>query len=100
MILFNTTIIVSNSIEREWLDWMKNRQIPAIMATGLPVENRILRLVTDVDQEGTTYTCQYLFDSMEKYDLYLSDYQSFFDGEHHDRYRDQYFSFQTILEEV
>ena len=100
MILFNTTVIISNSVEEEWLCWMKEVHIPAAMATGLPVSSRLLRLVTDVHEEGTTYTCQYFFDSMEKLEEYASGHQAELDEKHHSRYKDRYFSFQTVLEEV
>lgn len=100
MILFNTTVIISNSAENDWLEWMKKTQIPAVMATGLPDDYRLFRLVTDIDQEGTTYTCQYFFTTMAAYDLYCIEYQEFFNGELYDRFKDQHFYFQTVLEEV
>jgi hypothetical protein len=100
MILFNTTVIISDSAESEWLKWMKDTQIPAIMATGLPVDYRLFRLVTDTGQEGTTYTCQFLFNSMAAFEVYSVEYQEFFNLELHELFKDQYFSFQTVLEEV
>ena len=100
MILFNTTVIISNSAESDWLEWMKNTQIPDVMDTGLPAEYRLYRLVTDIDQEGTTYTCQYLFSSMAAYEVYSIEYQEFFNGELYQKFKDQHFCFQTVLEEV
>lgn len=100
MILFNTTVIISNSAENDWLEWMKKTQIPAVMATGLPDDYRLFRLVTDIDQEGTTYTCQYFFTTMAAYDLYCVEYQDVFNGELYGRFKDQHFYFQTVLEEV
>lgn len=100
MILFNTTVIISYSAENDWLDWMKNTQIPAVMATGLPNHYRLFRLVTDVDQEGTTYTCQYFFDTMAAYELYCVEYQELFNSQLYERFKDEHFYFQTVLEEV
>lgn len=100
MILYNITISILLEAEEEWLRWMKEVHIPEVMATGLPVENRMLRLLMEMDNGGATYTCQYYFKSMADYDIYQAVYQPRLMQKHHERYKERYVSFRTLLEEV
>ncbi len=100
MILYNTTYNISRLAEQDWLDWMKTVQIPAMMATGLPTENKLLRLLTEIENEGVTYSLQYSFRTMEDYLAYQTEHQAEFQQRHHDRYKDRYVSFRTLLEEI
>ena len=100
MILYNITISILLEAEEEWLRWMKEVHIPEVMATGLPVENRMLRLLMEMDNGGATYTCQYYFKSMADYDIYQAVYQPRLTQKHHERYKERYVSFRTLLEEV
>ncbi|HEV7348505.1 DUF4286 family protein [Telluribacter sp.] len=100
MILYNITISILHEAEQEWLKWMKTVHIPQAMATGLPVENRLLRLLMELDNGGATYTCQYYFSSMADYDIFQAVYQPRLQQQHHDRYKERYVEFRTLLEEA
>ena len=100
MILYNITFSIVQEAEQEWLFWMKNEHIPEAMATGLPAENRLLRLLTEIDNGGVTYTCQYYFKTMAEYELYQALHLPQLQQKHDQRYRNRYASFQTVLEDV
>lgn len=100
MILYNVTININKELETEWLHWMKTQHLPEIMATELPVANKILRLLTELDNGGATYSFQFSFNEMEDYLAYQQLYSEQFQDKHHDRYNGQYVSFRTLLEEV
>lgn len=100
MILYNITINVDLRIEREFLRWMKDVHMPDVMATGLPVTNNVLKLLTEVDNGGATYTFQYWFQTMEDFVTYQSLHQPLLQQQVADRYADRYASFRTLLEEV
>ena len=70
MIIFNITINISYAAEKDWLDFMKTVHIPEILATKLPLECKLLRLLTEIENEGSTYTTQYLFRTMEDFLAY------------------------------
>ena len=59
MILYNITMSIDPSVARELLRWMKDEHMPAVMATGLPAQKNVLKLLTEVDNGGVTYTFQY-----------------------------------------
>ncbi len=100
MILYNITVNISRMAEQEWMEWMKTVHIPEVLATGLPVAHKMLRLLTEVENEGTTYSVQFTFRTMEDFVAYEKGYQADLQQKHHARYKDRYVSFRTLLEEV
>jgi hypothetical protein len=100
MILYNITVNISRMAEQEWMQWMKDVHIPEVMATGLPVAHKMLRLLTEVENEGTTYSIQFTFKTRDDYFAYESQHQASLQQKHHLRYKERYVSFQTLLEEV
>ncbi|GAB3260814.1 hypothetical protein GCM10027347_25420 [Larkinella harenae] len=100
MILYNLTVNIDKTVEREWLNWMRAEHVPAVMATGLPQAHKILHLLTEVDNGGATYTFQFSF--LSKLDFFR------FQKYHSDdlleqiqqRFANQYVTFQSLLEEV
>lgn len=100
MIIFNITVNISYAAEKEWLAYMKSTHIPEIMATNLPIEVKLLRLLTEIENEGSTYTSQFSFRTMEDFLAYQTDYQSNIQEKHHQIFNGQYVSFRTLLEEA
>ncbi|TAF31006.1 MAG: DUF4286 family protein [Runella slithyformis] len=100
MIRYNVTININQELQQEWLHWVKTKHLPAVMATGLPVAYQILRLLTELDNGGATYSVQLSFNEMEDYLTYQTLHQPELQQNHHDRYNGQYVSFRTLLEEV
>jgi hypothetical protein len=100
MIIFNITVNISHAAEKDWLVWMKQVHIPEILATELPLEHKLLRLLTEIDNEGATYTSQFIFRTMEDFVTYQANFQPGFQQKLHDRFNGQYVSFRTLLEEL
>ncbi len=100
MIIFNITVNISYAAEKEWLIWMKQVHIPEIVATGLPIEHKLLRLLTEIENEGSTYTSQFTFRTMEDFLAYQTDHQAYLQEKHHAKFNGQYVSFRTLLEEA
>ncbi len=100
MILSNTTYNVSRRAEQDWLEWMQSVHLPAVIATGLPTDGKMLRLLTEIDSEGVTYSVQFTFPGMEEYLAYQDEHQAPIYQAHHDRYKERYVSFSSLLEEV
>ncbi|QRR03358.1 DUF4286 family protein [Dyadobacter sandarakinus] len=100
MIIYNITVNISYAAEKNWLHYMKQEHLPAIMATGLPVDARVLRLLTEIENEGSTYTSQFTFRTMEDFLAYQTGFQSEFQERHHAIFNGQYVSFRTLLEEA
>jgi hypothetical protein len=100
MIIFNITVNISHEAEKDWLKWMKQTHIPEIVATGLLMEHKLLRLLTEIENEGATYTSQFSFRTMEDFLAYQTHFQTEHQEKHHARYNGYYVTFRTLLEEV
>lgn len=100
MILYNTTYSVASEVAIDWLRWMKLFFLPAVMITDLPVGNKILRLLTELDNGGVTYSVQIDFDTMAAYLAYQKGHADSLRQRIHHRFGNQFVSFDTLLEEV
>ncbi len=100
MILYNTTYSVAAEIGLDWLRWIKTFYVPAVMATDLPVSYRILRLLTEIDNGGVTYSVQLDFAAMEDYFTYLNLHADAMQQRIKHRFGNQFVSFDTLLEEA
>ncbi|RYG07973.1 MAG: DUF4286 family protein, partial [Chitinophagaceae bacterium] len=69
MLLYNVTLIIEDSAVEEWLNWMQEKHIPDVLATGKFVSNRLLK-VLDSPNEGVTYCAQYVAESLADYEDY------------------------------
>ncbi|UFH56751.1 DUF4286 family protein [Spirosoma sp. KNUC1025] len=100
MILYNTTYSVAEELATDWLRWMKLFFLPAVMSTELPAGYRILRLLTELDNGGVTYSVQLDFATMDEYVAYQDGFAEGLQKRLQYRFGNQFLSFDTLLEEV
>ncbi|QNK62506.1 DUF4286 family protein [Pedobacter sp. PAMC26386] len=99
MLLYNVTLIIEEVSAAAWLQWMQEEHIPEVMATGLFVSNRLLKVV-DSPNEGVTYCTQYVVQSIEDYDTYQLKHANEMSAELNSRFKDKFVSFTTIMEYI
>ena len=99
MIIYNVTVGLDKSIEREWLVWMKTVHIPNVMRTGKFVSQRVLKVVTHDDPETVSYAVQYTAASIELLQQYLDVHAPALRQEVQDKFGDRQTAYRTILEE-
>ena len=101
MIIYNVTVNISEEVHTEWLNWMKTNHIPAVMATGFFLENKMAKvLTTQEDEVGHTYAIQYTCNSMADLDEYQATSSNALQEEHGKRYQGKFAAFRTLLEVV
>ena len=100
MILYNETVSIDNSVAGEWLQWMKEVHIPAVMGTGFFLSNQIARLLNELDNGGTTYAVQYYCRSMVDLEEYQRDHAPELQREHQQRFEGKFVVFSSMLEVV
>lgn len=100
MYIYNVTINVEDEIHDAWLEWMKNRHIPDMLATGKFLEAKMSRVQVQEERGGTTYSIQYgLPDSATLQAYYKEDAERLRqDGEN--RFAGKFVAFRTELEVV
>ncbi|MBV6645481.1 MAG: DUF4286 family protein [Cyclobacteriaceae bacterium] len=101
MVLYNVTVNIEESIQPEWIAWMKEIHIPDVLSTGLFYESKFLKLLNEnPDVEGITYAIQYLAKNMADVEHYLDKFALGLQQKHLDRFGDKFVAFRTVLEEV
>ena len=100
MILYNVTVNISPDVHDEWLEWMKAKHIPDVLATGLFIDGKIFKIKSTQPGEGDTYSIQYFCKNMEDYEKYQKEHAPALQQEHTEKYKDKFSAFRTILELV
>ena len=99
MILYNVTVIIEDNAADEWLNWTKQTHIPAVMATGKFVSNRLLK-VLDSPNEGITFCTQYIAESIAEYEDYKQNYAPALQSELQQKFENRFVAFRTLMEYV
>ncbi|MCH8554434.1 MAG: DUF4286 family protein [Schleiferiaceae bacterium] len=99
MIIYNVTVNIDDSIREEWIAWMKDVHIPAVMETGMFINNRFCKVLVE-EESGTTYSIQYQLKDMEAFQLYQELYAAQLQKEHKEKYEGRFVAFRTLLEQI
>jgi len=99
MLLYNVTLILDDAAAEEWLQWMKEIHIPEVMATGMFVSNRLLKVI-DSPNEGVTYCAQYVAENLEKYNQYQEVYAPALQQDLNDKFKNRFVAYRTLMEFV
>jgi len=70
MYIYNVTINIDESKHEEWLNWMKETHIPAMLATGKFTQAKMSRVLINEEMGGITYSIQYRAKSREDLNNY------------------------------
>ncbi len=73
MYIYNVTINIDESIHDQWLDWMQQEHIPAMLDTGKFSKALLTRVQIKEEMGGITYSVQYRTDSKETLEQYYSE---------------------------
>ena len=96
MYIYNVTVTIEESIHSDWLRWMKEVHIPDVMRTGIFVDNKICKLITE--EMETTYAIQYTFRTMDDMNKYQKEFAPKLQQEHREKFKDKFAAFRTVLE--
>lgn len=97
MIIYNVTVNVDADVAEEWLRWMHAVHVPEVMATGLFLDSRIMRVLAEEDG-GLTYAVQYTCADMATYERYREEHAPRLQAETQKRYAGRFAAFRTLLE--
>ena len=64
MFIYNVTVNIDDQVHDEWLNWMRDIHMPAVMRSGCFVDSQLLKVLY-VDDNGHTYSAQYRFLEMQ-----------------------------------
>lgn len=99
MFIYNVTVNVDASVHDDWLKWMREIHIPDVMKTGCFTDSRMLK-VLHVEDEGVTYSIQYMFEKMTDMEEYRDKHATRLQKDAHDKFKDKFVAFRTLLQIV
>ena len=100
MIYYNVTINIHESVHEQWLDWMQNKHIKDVIATGKFSSARMVKVLVEEEMGGLTYAIQYTTDSKETLQRYYYEDAPRLREEGAKLFGDKMLAFRTELELV
>ncbi|MCS6929753.1 MAG: DUF4286 family protein [Saprospiraceae bacterium] len=100
MILYNVTVTVDLDVHDDWLQWMRQKHIPDVLATGFFGRYRMSRLLNQEQPGAVIYTIQYEAETLEHLQQYWAQCAPQLQKEHRERYGDKCLAFRTVMEVV
>jgi hypothetical protein len=98
MIIYNVTTNIHESVHDQWLNWMQQKHIPEILATGKFSSARIVKVLVEEEMGGITYSVQFVTDSKETLEKYYQEDAPAFRQEALQLFADKMLTFRTELE--
>ena len=98
MIIYNVTTHVEPSIEKEWLEWMKQKHLSEMLATRKFIKAKIFKVISEEDRGGLSYAVQYYCESKNILDAYLENDAKLLQEEANKKFGSSILFFRTELQ--
>ena len=99
MLIYNVTISIDENVADEWVQWMKKKHIPDVMASGCFTESRLCRVFGE-EQGGRTYAAQYHCKNTADFDRYQREFAPALQAQTKEKYEGKFAAFRTLMEIV
>lgn len=96
MFIYNITVLIEETIEQEWLSWIKTNYMEAVMETGFFQSCQLLQ-VTDSPNEGLTFCLQFRTNEISSLQSYQNLYAPNIEQEHQQAFVNQLVTFSSIM---
>ena len=100
MYIYNITTLTDPSILEQWLSWMREQRIPAIMASGCFLRYQFVRLLDTDEGHGLTYAVQFYAPDRGSCDHFAADFEPALQREGQRLWGEKTLSFTTLMETV
>jgi phosphoribosylamine-glycine ligase len=98
MILYNVTINIHESVHDQWMQWMQEKHIKDVLATGKFTAAQMVRVLVEEEMGGKTYAIQYRCDSKTTLQRYYDEDAPRLREEGQKLFGDKMLAFRTELE--
>ena len=100
MYIYNVTIKLDHSIHTDWILWMKEVHIPAVMQTGCFTGSKFVRILDTDESDGVTYATQYFAETLAAYQQYIASHAPTLRQDSLDKWGNKFIGFRTLMQEV
>ena len=97
MYVYNITTNIQEAIETQWLAWMQETHIPAMLATGSFLSAKMCKVLVEEDMGGVTYSVQYTANDKETLESYHQTHAMHLKNQANTLFAGQYVYFETEL---
>lgn len=99
MYIYSVTVSVEHAVASEWLEWMQQEHLPAVMQTGCFDKYQFHRLHEPIYEPDTvTYNVLYYVESLEKLEAYRNDHAPRLRHHAFMRYGEKALAVRSVLE--
>jgi hypothetical protein len=95
-IIYNVTISLDKEIEQDWIQWMKETHLPEVMETGMFLEHRFTKILSE-EVDGISYSVQYLAADMAAYEQYKEKFAPLLQKKGLEKFPGKFAAFRTLL---
>ncbi len=95
-VIYNVTVSIDPSVEHDWVEWMRTKHIPEVMATGCFLESRISKMNNEED-DACTYAMTYIAYSQDDLTKYQREFAPALQVAHKQRYEGRFAAFRSTL---
>lgn len=100
MLIYNVTVNIDESVHEPWLDWMRDRHIPDMLATGKFSHAKMVRVLVEEDLGGITYSIQYTVQDRKTLEAYYREDAPRLREDAQRNFPNKFVAFRTELEVV
>ena len=100
MIIYNVTINIDNDVHDEWLNWMKDKHIPDMLATGKFTHAKMTKILVEEEMGGTSYSVQYTCQNKATLERYYRENAEEMRKDGLTRFPNKFVAFRTELEVI
>ncbi|HTJ12219.1 MAG TPA: DUF4286 family protein [Dinghuibacter sp.] len=98
MYIYNVTSLIDPAILQDWLSWMRDKHLPAVMDTGCFQRFQLVRLLDLDASHGLTFAVQYYAQDRDACDHFANDYEPVLERESQRLWGEKCLSFKTLME--
>ena len=99
MFIYNITYNITDAHEAALIHHIKNHFVPEAIATNLTIGHKILRLLTEIENNGQTFSIQFFFADQEDV-IHFDEAIIPSLNNVHRKFEGEYVCFSTLLEEI
>ena len=100
MYIYNVTINIDESAEAEFVLWMQQVHLPAMLQTRKFTEAKMTLVHVEQENTGRNYSIQYSCNSKEDLESYYQEFADKMRGEMDAKFAGRYVAFRTELETI
>ena len=98
MLIYNVTTNIEASVHDEWLQWMQESHIPAVLATGKFLNAKMSKVLIEEDMGGITYSVQFTSVDRETLQKYYREDAKRLQDKELERFPNTFVAFSTEME--